>query len=162
MTWSRDGERLGGREGQKVEGDEEEFVEGAADEEEGLITERQYPGPSGTQRFTYLVGIVQIQDPASGPIDTFVACLPTSHDQGCIHVDVMAREVQGDETLEQEGPSWPCRRKEDQETRRCATICNHIEDGTKSRRLFEVSRSISIKRVEKARDAVEEGACPRV
>ena len=49
---------------------------------------------------TNLLGIVQMQDLASALIDLLVTLPRSSHCQSCIHMHVMARQVQTDESLE--------------------------------------------------------------
>jgi hypothetical protein len=79
----------------------------------------------------------------------------SSHDQGRIHVNVMACQVQGNKSLENNSPTRPGRGQEDQEACSGAPISHHVEHSTESSRLFEVSSSISIESIEETGNAVE-------
>jgi len=83
-------------EGEEIEGDEEDFVEATEDEEDSLIR------------------VIQVQNPASRFIDLLVTGIPSSHNKGRIHVNIMTSQIQRDESLKEESPPRPGRRKEDE------------------------------------------------
>lgn len=74
----------------------------------------------------------------------------------------MAGHVQGDQSLEDDCPSWPSGTQENQQTCGCATICHHIKYRAKSSGLVEVSRRVSIQGIQQTRNTVEEGAGTRM
>jgi hypothetical protein len=119
------------REGKEVQGDEEEFVESAEDEQNRLEGINN-PCKLQQQGSTYLVRIVQIQEVASAFVDILMTRCRSSHDQGRIHVNVVACQVQGDKSLENNSPARPGRRQEHQEARGGASISHHIEYSAES------------------------------
>ena len=84
-----------------------------------------------------------------------------NHD-GRVHVHVVAREVEGNEALEQDGEAREGGREEDKQAGGGAAVRHHVEDGAEARRLLEVTRGIAVQRVEELRDGVEERARARV
>lgn len=55
---------------------------------------------------TNIIGIVLFKNPASPLIDVLVALSGIAHGQGGVHVHVVTSEVQGNQTLEEDGPPW--------------------------------------------------------
>lgn len=110
----------------------------------------------------YLVGVVEGEDAAARLVDVLVAVLGAAHGQRRVHVDVVAREVERDEALEEDGPAREGRRQEHEQARRGAAVRHHVEHGAEARRLLKVARRVAVERVEQARDAVEQRAGARV
>lgn len=54
---------------------------------------------------SYPVGVVEMQDPTPAGIDLFMTLATGSHGQGGVHVDVMAGEVETDESLKDDAPA---------------------------------------------------------
>ena len=106
--------------------------------------------------------VVPVQDPAASGLDVLVALAGSPHAEGGVHVHVVARHVQRDQTLEDDRPARPSGTQENQEARGRATIRHHVQDGTKSGGLFEVPSGISVQRIQQTRDTVKNGASPRV
>lgn len=75
---------------------------------------------------------------------------------------VVASEVERDQALEDNGPTWERRREEHQQARGRASVRHHVKNGAKARALLVVPRGISVKGVEEAGDAVEKRTGPRV
>lgn len=69
---------------------------------------------------------------------------------------IMARHIQGNQALEDNGPPGPGGAQEDQETRGGATVRHHVQHGTEGGGLVEVSRGISIQGIQQARYTVQE------
>lgn len=59
-------------------------------------------------------------------------------------MNIVAGHIQGDKTLEEERPTGPGRRKEDEEASSGAAIRHHVQNSAELGGLFEVARSISI------------------
>lgn len=114
----------------------------------------------GDGECTHLIMVVLVQDPASAGIHLLVAL--STHAQRGVHVHVMTCQVEGDESLEEDRPARPGGAQEHKETRGRAPIRDHVEDGAERRRLFEIPCRVSVECVQQARDAVEQGTCPRV
>lgn len=74
----------------------------------------------------------------------------------------MARQIKTNQALEDDRPTWEGGGKENEQTRCCATVCDHVQDGAKAGRLAEVPGCQSVEGVEEAGDAVEEGTSPGV
>lgn len=91
-----------------------------------------------------------------------MAVVGASHGEGSVHVNVVAGEVEGEQHLEDNGPSGECARQENQQTRSRASVRNHVENGAKARRLLESASSVSIESVKEARHAVQQRAGSRV
>lgn len=91
-------------------------------------------------------------------VDVLVARVGASDDEGGVHVHVVARKVEGDEALEENGPSRKGRGQEDEQARGGAAIRHHVEDGAEARRLLEEAGSVAVESVEQAGDTVEDGA----
>jgi hypothetical protein len=87
---------------------------------------------SYSNKGTYLVRIIQIQEVASAFVDILMTRCRSSHDQGRIHVNVVACQVQGNKSLENNSPARPGRRQEYQEARGGASISHHIEHSAES------------------------------
>lgn len=170
------GEQGGGderaAEAEEVEGDEEEFVEGAGDEEDGL-------GGWGLARwlcvpacvrvldceavwFTYLIRIIQIHNPAPTRTNILMALALPAHAQRAVHVQVMAREVQTDQQLEDHAVRGLGGREEDEQAGGRAPVGHHVEDGAEARALRELARGPAVQGVEEAGDGVQEAAAARV
>lgn len=110
----------------------------------------------------YLVGVVQIQKPVLALVNVLVARVGATDHEGSIHVHVVAGEVNGNQTLEENSPSRESGRQEDEEAGGGAAISDHVKHGTKASRLFENSGSIAIDCIEQTGDAIQEGTCSRV
>lgn len=106
--------------------------------------------------------VVPVQDPAASGLDVLVALAGPPHAEGGVHVHVVARHVQRDQTLEDDRPARPGGAQEDQEARGRAAVCYHVQDGTVRGRLFKVPSGISVQRIQQTRDTVEDGASPRM
>lgn len=159
------GER-GGGEGEEVEGDEEEFVEGADGEEDVLCI---FPISIshilciGGHESTYLVVVVQVEQPPRPRLVNLLVALPgPAHTQCRVHVHVVACQIKAYQPLEENRPSREGGGKEDEQAGCCAPIGDHVEDCAELCGLLEVARGYAVKGVEKAGNAVEEGACPGV
>lgn len=82
-----------------------------------------------------------------------------ARDERAVHVDVVAAEVQGDETLEDDSTSWVGGSEEAEQAGRRAAICDHVQHGTKLGALTQCASGHAIGSIEKARDAIQQGAC---
>jgi len=91
-----------------------------------------------------------------------VALALATHDQGRIHVHVVASKVQADETLKDHRVGGLRSGEEDQQASGRAAVSDHVQHGTKASGLLELARSHTIKRIEEAADGVEEAAAARV
>lgn len=109
---------------------------------------------------TYIIRVVQIQDPTPLLLDRLVAT--NTAVEGRIHVHVVAREIETNEALEEDGPLRVCRREEAEQACGRAAVRHHVEDGAKLCRLVEGARGVAVEGVEEAGDGVEEGAVVRV
>lgn len=58
----------------------------------------------------YLVGVIEVEKPTPRLVDILVAGFTTAHCQRGVHVDVMTSQIERDEALEDDGPSWKGRR----------------------------------------------------
>lgn len=103
-----------------------------------------------------------IQNPASSGINLLVALARTAHAQSGIHVHVMTCHIQTDQTLEDDGPSWPSRAQEHKQACSCATVRHHVKHCAEGCGLAEVSRRIPIQGIQQTRDTVQKGACTRM
>jgi hypothetical protein len=108
---------------------------------------------------TYVVGVVLLQQPTPALVYILVALAAAAHAQSRIHVHVVTGQIQRDEALEDDAEARESLRQEDEQTRCCTPVCDHVQHRTKLGALFVCSRCVSIERVEKAGYAVEEGAC---
>lgn len=95
-------------------------------------------------------------------VDLLVALIGSTAAQSRIHVHVVTRHVQADQALEDNGPPRPCGAQKDQQTRRGAAICHHIQNRAERGRLIEVSGSIAVQCVQQAGHAIKEGAGARM
>lgn len=77
-------------------------------------------------------------------------------------MDVVTREVEGNEELEQQGVAGICACKIAQETRCCAPVRHHVENSSKLGRLIQRTRSLAVDGIQKTAYSVQQGACPRV
>ncbi len=111
---------------------------------------------------TYLVGVVEGEDAAARLVDVLVAVLGATHGQGGVHVDVVARQVERDEALKEDGPAREGGRQEHQQAGGSAAVRHHVEYGAEARRLLKVAGGVAVQGVEQAGHAVEEGAGARV
>lgn len=59
-------------------------------------------------KVTYPICIIQMQVPVSLLIHLLVTLTASTHREGGIHVDVVARKIQADQSLEHYTPSWEC------------------------------------------------------
>ncbi len=110
----------------------------------------------------YLVGVVQVQEPALALVNVLVARVGAAHDERGVHVHVVAGKVEGDEALEDNGPAGKRRREEDEQARGGAAVGDHVEDGAEAGGLLKEAGGVAVDGVEEARDAVEERASARV
>ena len=95
-----------------------------------------------------------MQDPAAAAIHFLMTLTTPSHCQGRIHVNVMAGEIQTDQTLEDDCPSWEGRCQEDKETARGAAVRHHVENGAKCGSLIVSSRCHAICGIQDAGETV--------
>lgn len=116
----------------------------------------------GGKKRRYLVGVVERQDAAARLVDVLVAVLGAAHGQGGVHVHVVARQVERDQALEQDGPAREGRRQEHEQAGRGAAVRHHVEHGAEAGRLLKVARRVAVEGVEQAGHAVEQGAGARV
>jgi hypothetical protein len=77
-------------------------------------------------------------------------------------VNIVAGQIQRDETLEENGPARPGGSKEDKQTRGRAPIRHHVQDRAEFCGLLKVPRGISVQGIEETGDAVQAGAGTRV
>ena len=82
----------------------------------------------------------------------------SSHNQSGIHVHVVRGQVEGDQSLEDDGPAWESGGKEDEQAGGGATVGDHVENSAEAGRLLEDARSVAIEGIEQARDRVEKRA----
>jgi len=85
-----------------------------------------------------------------------------AHRQRRIHLHIVTRQIQTNQSLKQNRPPRKCACEEHQQTGCCASICHHIQYGSELGGLLEFSSCHAVKGVEEAGDAVEEGTCARV
>lgn len=85
-----------------------------------------------------------------------------THDQGRIHVHIVAGKVQADQTLENHGVGGLRSGQEDQQASGRAAVGDHVQDGTKASGLLELACGHAIQSIEKAANGVEEAAAARV
>lgn len=153
--------------GEQVEGDEEELVHEAKDEEDclqarvRLLFPRHHWG-CGSWTKAYLVGVVQVQEPALALVNVLVARVGAADDEGGVHVHVVAGKVEGNEALEDNGPAGKGGREEDEQARGGAAVGDHVEDGAEAGGLLKDAGGLAVEGIEEARDAVEERARPGV
>jgi hypothetical protein len=100
------------------------------------------------ERATHVVGVVLLQDPAPALIHVLVALSATAHAQCRVHVHIMTRQVQRNEALEDDAPTGECLRQEDEQTRCCAPVRDHIQHCTKLCRLIETASRVPIEGIE--------------
>lgn len=74
----------------------------------------------------------------------------------------MACQVKAYQPLEEYRPSREGGRQEDEQAGGSTPIGDHIEDCAELCRLLEVARGYTVEGIEKARNTVEDGACPGV
>lgn len=150
-----------GRKGEQVKRNEEELVHEAKDEQDSLRVWASVFRHLAVGCFVskaYLVRVVKVQEPALALVDILVARVGAANNERGIHVHVVAGKVEGNETLEDNGPSGERGRQEDEQARGGAAVGNHVEDGAEAGRLLKDAGGLAIEGVEKARDAVEERA----
>lgn len=63
---------------------------------------------------------------------------------------VMAGKVEGNQSLEKDGPAWEGRRQKDEEAGCRASIGDHVKHGSEACRLFKRASSVPIEGVEQA------------
>lgn len=105
---------------------------------------------------TYLAVVVLVQSPVSAGVDLLVALVGSTAAQSGVHVHVVARHVQADQALEDNGPPGPSRAQEDQQARRGAAICHHVQHRAEGGRLVKIPGSIAIQCVQQTRHAIKE------
>jgi len=91
-----------------------------------------------------------------------VALALAAHDQGRVHVHVVAGEVQADQALEDHRVGGLRSGEEDQQTSGRAAVGDHIQHSTEASGLLKLARGHAIQRIEKTADRVEEAAAARV
>lgn len=106
--------------------------------------------------------VILIQDPVPTRLDTLMTRTRPAHTQRRVHMHIMARHVDRNQALEQNGPARPGRAQEDEQTRRGASIRDHIQDGAEGSRLIEVTSCIPVQGVEETRNTVENRAGARM
>ena len=111
---------------------------------------------------THFVRVVEVQDPTPARIHLLMALPLPRHGQRRVHVHVMARQIQADQSLEQNRPSRPGRAQEHQQARRRTSIRHHVEHAAELRRLLEPASRVPVEGVEQAGDGVEQRARARV
>lgn len=111
---------------------------------------------------THLIRIVQIHDPTPTRADILMALPLPAHGKRGIHVDIMARKVQANQTLENHRVGGLGRGEEDEEAGGGAAVGNHVEHGAEARGLVEFARRPAVHGVEEAGDGVEEAAAAGV
>ena len=82
-----------------------------------------------------------------------------AHAQRRIHVHIVARQVQADESLEHNAESGPCARQENEQARGCASIGDHVQHRAKLCALLKVAGCDPVEGIEEAGYAVEYRAC---
>jgi hypothetical protein len=97
---------------------------------------------------SHLIRIVQMQNPAPTGLDLLVA-LPARR-QTRVHVDIVAGEIQTDQSLEQDRPPRKRRRKEHEQAGRRAAVGYHVEDGAEGGGLVVPAGSEPVSCVEDA------------
>lgn len=88
-----------------------------------------------------------------------MALAAAAHAQRRVHVHVVASQVEGDEALEDDAEARERLRQENEQTRCCTPVRDHVEHSSKLGALFVGPRGVSVERIEQAGYAVEEGAC---
>lgn len=109
---------------------------------------------------SYRVGIIQVQYLASALIDLLVTL--SAHAQRRIHVHIVTRQIQRDQSLENDAPSRERACQEDNQTRGCTAVRHHVEHSSELGGLFKFARSHAVEGIEEAGDAVRGGACAGV
>lgn len=112
--------------------------------------------------YAYPAVIVEVQDFAPARIHILMALVRSSHGQRRVHMHIMTRQIDTDQGLEDDRPARPGGAKEDKQTGSRASVSHHVQDCSERGGLVIHSRSITVERVQKARHAVEKGACARV
>jgi hypothetical protein len=107
---------------------------------------------------TYPVAVILLQYPTSTLVDFLVGLITPTHSKRGVHVDVVARKIQADESLEDDAPSGESASEENEQAGRSAAISDHIQYSAKLSRLVEFARCIPIERIKQAREGVEERA----
>lgn len=108
----------------------------------------------------YIIRVIQIQDPTPLLLNLLVA--RRTPIQTGIHVHIVARQIQRNQTLEQNRPLRIRTAQKTQQTRRCATIRHHVQHCPKLGRLVEAPRGIPIEGVEETGYSVEESTVVRM
>lgn len=89
-----------------------------------------------------------MQNIASATINLLVALSASTHGQSSIHVNVVARQIQTDQALEDNAPSWEGGCKKYQQTGRSTSVCDHIQHCAESGRLVISSCSETIESIQ--------------
>ena len=113
------------------------------------------PTPSGCGP-THLICIIQMQHPTPTSLHLLMT-LPPSR-QTCIHMHIMACEVQTDEALEHNAPPWERARQEHEQAGGRASVCHHVQHGAEGGGLIVFPRGEPVGSVEDAGERVQEGA----
>lgn len=110
----------------------------------------------------YLVGVVLPQNPAAARGYIFVALCAATHAQGCVHVHVVAGQIERDQALEDNAPARKSLGEEDEQARGCAAVGDHVQHGAELGTLLVGTGCVAVKRIEEARHAVKRCAGARV
>lgn len=81
-----------------------------------------------------------------------------AHSERRIHMNIVAREIQTNQSLEQDRPPRKRAREEDEQARGSAAIGDHVEDRAELGGLVEGTGGVAVEGVEEAGEGVEEGA----
>lgn len=103
-------------EGEEVEGDEEDFVHEAEDEEDSLefLLASCAPYFELPEFKTYLVRVIKVQDVRTALIHLLMALSLPTHNKRRIHMHIMTRQIQRNQTLENNRPAWESGCEEDE------------------------------------------------
>lgn len=108
----------------------------------------------------YIIRVIQIQDPTPLLLNLLVTrCTPI---QTGIHVHIVARQIQRNQTLEQNRPLRIRTAQKTQQTRRCAAVRHHVQHCPKLGGLIEAPRGIPIEGIKETGYSVEESAIVRM
>lgn len=85
-----------------------------------------------------------------------------ANDQRSVHVHVVAREVEGNQALEDDSPAGEGGREKDEQAGRGAAVRDHVENSAEPTRLLEYAGNVAVDGIEEARDTIEERAGSRM
>lgn len=77
-----------------------------------------------------------------------MTCVIPAHGQRSVHVNVVTREVQGDQALEDDRPPWKRTGEKDEQTRCRTPIRDHVQYRSEGRALIVPSRCEAVQRVQ--------------